>query len=243
MYGKVFEQLYDSTLAVKAREGAWEVMALWPHMIALADRNGDVDMPMAALSNKIGLPLSLVEKAISVLEEPDPDSRSPAEGGRRITRLHEHCAWGWHLTNYESYAKIRSADDRREYMRTLMKEKRALANVSMLADVDTDIDVKNTVSSGDDTLGVDGAGFEEFWAAYPSCARKVNKRGCLNTWKSRKLGRDKEAILLALEIWKKSEPWTREHDNCILLPKTFLNQDRWLTPPIPIAPKTRKLIL
>jgi hypothetical protein len=241
MYGKVFEQLYESTLATK---GPWEAMALWPHLIAMANRHGEVDMPMEIISRKTTIPLEIVKAAIDALSQPDPDSRSQECGGRRIVLIApESRQWGWRLVNYARYAAMRNEEERREYQREWVKNKRhpdgngqestgvdsrQVSTKSTYTDADK---VKNTVSSDEDTA----AGFEEFWQAYPACVRKVNKRGCLSTWKSRKLGRCLETILDGLACWKRYEGWTREHDNLIPLPATFLNQDRWLTPPTAVA--------
>ncbi len=43
---------------------------------------------------------------------------------RRITRLDEHRDWGWQIVNYGMFRGLRTAEDRKSYMREYMRQRR-----------------------------------------------------------------------------------------------------------------------
>lgn len=113
MYGKIFEDIFDSTLVA---EGGWLPTYIFMSMITLANRHGVVSVAAKALYRRIGLdqadpaiPYTLFEKALAYLEAPDEDSRTLAQEGRRIIPLQEiedlEGNRGWWLVNYDQYAK------------------------------------------------------------------------------------------------------------------------------------------
>jgi len=112
MYVKLFASLYQGTL-----RGCSDEILVFTNLLAHADQHGLVDKHWRAISEETGLDRERVEKAISNLEAPDPESRSPEMDGRRIIRMDEHRAWGWQIVNYGKYRAIRSEDDRREQNR------------------------------------------------------------------------------------------------------------------------------
>lgn len=120
MYVKIFETIFDGSLY-----GQFEPTVVFLAMLVIAKREGIVDMTPQAIAARCGYPLDIVERGIAELEKPDPLSRTPDEEGRRIIRLEEHRSWGWRITNYEKYEKIRSAAERREYFRIKRAEYRA----------------------------------------------------------------------------------------------------------------------
>ena len=121
MYGKLFEQMYDGTLATK---GPWEALVTFQQLIILADKDGNVDMTAEAISRRTTIPLTIIQEGLRGLILPDPQSRTPTEDGKRITPLSPDRDWGWHIVNYDHYRKIRSEEDRREYHRRYYHEKR-----------------------------------------------------------------------------------------------------------------------
>lgn len=152
MYGKLFTSMYDGTLAAT---GPWQALVTFQQMIALADKDGVVDMTAAAISRRTSIPLEIIELGITELMKPDPQSRTPTEEGRRIILLEEHRTWGWRLVNYKHYAALRSAEERREYLRVAQERHRAKKKAStpvntvntvnqpstLSTDVDVDVDV------------------------------------------------------------------------------------------------------
>lgn len=141
MYGKIFESMFDGTLATK---GPWEAVVTFQQFIILADRNGHVDMTPEAISRRTTIPLEIIKKGIAVLEQPDAHSRTPDEGGRRIVRLSDSRPWGWHIVNHAHYRAIRSQEERREYMRQFQRRKREAERQAQANDVNQSV---NNVSN------------------------------------------------------------------------------------------------
>ena len=122
MYGKLFAQMYDGTLATK---GPWQALVTFQQLIILADKEGVIDMTPEAISRRTTIPLEIILKGIPILESPDSESRTPAEDGRRIVKLSDTRDWGWRIVNYSHYRAIRSQEERREYMRLYQQRRRA----------------------------------------------------------------------------------------------------------------------
>ena len=118
MYGKIFESIYDGSLY-----GHWEAIVTMQQLIVLADADGVVDMTPPAIAGKTSIPLEILEKGLKILSEPDPYSRSPERNGVRIQLLDDQRSWGWFLVNHEKYRDLRTAEDRREYMRGYMRKR------------------------------------------------------------------------------------------------------------------------
>jgi len=120
LYGKIFSQIYDGTLA---SNGPWQALVTFQQLIILCDRHGVVDMTPEAISRRTSIPLDIITLGIKALEEPDMNSRSPLEEGRRIVRLSTGRSWGWQLVNYEYYRNLRSEEERRLYHQRYYEEK------------------------------------------------------------------------------------------------------------------------
>ena len=166
MYGKVFSSMFRGSL-----HGQWEAIVTFTAMIALAEREGEVDMTAEALAATTSIPLDIILKGIASLEASDPNSRTPDHDGRRILRVSETRAWGWVITNYAHYRDFRSAEERREYFKDQKRKQRAtgdvhqcppestavhqspprqrsLSSVSTNVDVDVDVDVGSKEEEG-----------------------------------------------------------------------------------------------
>lgn len=111
MFGKIFASLYTGSMI-----GAGPVVfALMPYIIANAvpDKRigAQVELNPVLLSAIIGTSPKEIEKAIEFLCQPDPKSRSPDEGGRRLIRLG---TYDYRVVNYLKYRRIRDEEERRE---------------------------------------------------------------------------------------------------------------------------------
>ena len=122
MYGKMYRQMYHGTLATT---GPWQALVTFQQFIVLADQEGIVDMTPEAISRETTIPLDIIRIGITALEQPDPDSRSPDEEGRRIVLLSENRKWGWRVVNYPHYRKLKREEDRREYHRQYWHKRKA----------------------------------------------------------------------------------------------------------------------
>ena len=119
MYGVIHDSIFDSSL-----RDSWQALVVFIVLITLADEEDVVDMTTSALAARSGLPLGVVTEGIAVLEKPDPMSRTPDCDGRRITRLDDHRPWGWRVVNRAAYKRMRDKEERRAYMRDLMRKRR-----------------------------------------------------------------------------------------------------------------------
>ena len=122
MYGKIFKQIYKGTLAMV---GPWEALVTFQQMIILANQDGIVDMTPDALSRETTIPLEIIAKGLQALSQPDPESRTPDEEGRRIVLLSDSRSWGWRIVNYEHYRKLQTDEERRAYHRRYYRENRS----------------------------------------------------------------------------------------------------------------------
>ena len=120
MYGKIFESIYDGSLAC----GDWKALITFQQLIILADQDGVVDMTDIAIHRRTTIPLEIIQKGIEELLKPDPHSRSKDEDGRRLTLLDSERDWGWVIVNYEHYRKLASAAERREQNRQAQQRSR-----------------------------------------------------------------------------------------------------------------------
>ena len=133
MYVKLFQSIYQGTL-----RGNSNGLLVFTNLLAHADQYGIVDVHPKAIAEEVGLTLEQVKEALTELEAPDIESRSPESEGRRIVLLDGHRAWGWQIVNYVKYRAIKNEDDRREQNREAQarwreKNKQASADVSSVS--------------------------------------------------------------------------------------------------------------
>jgi hypothetical protein len=118
-YGKLFESMYDGSLA-----DDWRALITMQQLIILADKNGLVDMSIGALHRRTGIPKEHIEAGIAILLAPDPNSRTPGDDGRRIVPIDPARPWGWRLVNHGKYRALLSREEKREADRQRINEKR-----------------------------------------------------------------------------------------------------------------------
>jgi hypothetical protein len=131
MFTKLFSSITTSTIW---REDD-HTRLVWITMLAMADKNGLVIASVPGLADIARVPLEQTIKALGKLSTPDPWSSSKEYDGRRIEAVDR----GWRLLNYGKFRSIRGQDERREYMRNYMEERRKRQ------DVNSDV---NDVNSG-----------------------------------------------------------------------------------------------
>lgn len=227
MYAKVFTQIYDGTLCTK---GPWEALVTFQQLLVLADLEGNVDMTAQAISRRTTIPLNIITKGISALLQPDPESRTPEEEGRRILPLSDQRNWGWRVVNYKHYKSLRKEEDRREYHRNywhIRKEKGSIVetqqNSTHSTHTEAEAYTKAVVKplSGKPDLP---PGFVKFWTAWPRSERKQGKPKCFGIWKQKGLERFTDEIVGHVEHMAQSESWRTGYDP---MPETYLRGMRW----------------
>lgn len=120
MYGKVYKSMFHGSMYGNP-DGIITMMVL----IALADREGYVDMTPQAIAATTSIPLGIIERGLEYLARTDPASRTPAEDGRRIVLIDEHRPWGWKIVNYQHYRDLRNEEARREQWRQAKRRERS----------------------------------------------------------------------------------------------------------------------
>lgn len=106
LYARVFVQILDSSIAED-----FECRHVFEDLLKVCDMSGCIDMTRMALARRFNLPLERLNRCIEKLEGPDPASRDPENGGRRLVRLSEHRDWGWRVLNWAKYEGIRNRAD------------------------------------------------------------------------------------------------------------------------------------
>lgn len=159
MYGKIFSSMFEGSLY-----GNPDAIIVMMVLIVLADAEGCIDMTAAAIAARTSFPIETVRKGLAKLSEPDPNSRTDTEDGRRIVLLDDHRDWGWRLVNYAKYREIRTAEERRAYWRQWKRDQRQatkstgrpqLSTVSTKVEVDAEVEAKAYVKRDSKSASID----------------------------------------------------------------------------------------
>lgn len=105
-YTKLFSSIVTSTIWTEDDR----TRIVWITMLALADKNGEVQGSVPGLARIAGVPVDDCRKALEKFLAPDPDSRTKDDEGRRI----EVIDGGWHLLNYRKYREMASREEAKE---------------------------------------------------------------------------------------------------------------------------------
>jgi hypothetical protein len=116
---KLFREILDSS--IWGEDDATRL--LWVTMIAMASDGGEVLASLPGLASRARIDMGSCEKSISRLASPDAQSRTQANGGRRI----EAIDGGWIVLNYQKYQSIVSMADVRAYNRDRQTARRTKA--------------------------------------------------------------------------------------------------------------------
>lgn len=116
-YTKLFQSILDSTIWQESNE----TRLLWITMLAMSDKNGEVQAAIPGLAKRAGITIQECEDGLATLLSPDPYSRTPDHDGRRI----EVIDGGWALLNHLKYRELMSYEERKEYNRRKQAEFRA----------------------------------------------------------------------------------------------------------------------
>src|ERR1700735_5530197 len=104
MYGKFFTSTFTGSMLGVGPT----IFAVWAYTIAHAVSE-TVELNPKMLAVAIGCSPEDVKAAIEYLCLPDPESRNPAEGGRRLIKLGQYA---YHVVNHDLYNHMRDEEDR-----------------------------------------------------------------------------------------------------------------------------------
>jgi hypothetical protein len=124
-FTKLFSSITESTVWCENDQ----IRIVWITMLAMANKNGFVFGSVPGLANRARVSVESAREAIEKFQQPDPDSRTKEHQGRRI----EEVDGGWRLLTYEKHRAIRDEEERREYMKNLMRQKRLAKKVSIVS--------------------------------------------------------------------------------------------------------------
>lgn len=100
-------------------------------MLAMADQNGYVGASVPGLASRARVSLEACLAALDAFQKPDEWSRTKEFEGRRIAEADG----GWILLNHAKYRAAREADERRDYMKNYMRDKRAAEALTPVSNV------------------------------------------------------------------------------------------------------------
>jgi len=115
-YTKLFSSIIASTIW-RAND---KTRIVWITMLAMADQFGIVEASVPGLADMARVTTDECRSALSALSDPDKDSRSKEQDGRRV----EEVDGGWRLINHGKYRDKMSRDERREYQRLYQRSYR-----------------------------------------------------------------------------------------------------------------------
>jgi len=254
-YTKLFSSIVTSTIWSESDR----TRIVWITMMAICDKNGEVQGSIPGLARIAGVPVEDCRAAIATFLAPDPDSRTKDDEGRRI----EEIDGGWILLNYRKYREMASGEDRlrsaaERQARARARKKRnsqshaesrashAPVTPESLQNCQAEAEAENTTPPTPSTVPVATnpppppsaplAGFEEFWNLYP---RKQAKQSAINAWKRVAL-QDHPKIMANVSMRMRQDPqWIKDGGAFIPHPASYLNRQRWNDEMLPAsgAPK------
>lgn len=235
MFVKLYSRITESSLMEQPIEVRYTFMML----LAIADSTGRVVGTDIAIARRINLPLLTFVNSVNSLKEPDPDSNSKEEDGRRV--VSSDSERGYQIVNYQKYRNLKDENEKREYMRTYMRNRReaekSVKSVNFCKDPSIDVTQAEAEAEAEvktktpptpkppKPKPLTDPSFDRFWRAYPN--RKA-KGAAEKSWKALKPDAELvELILKAIEDQKRSKKWREEGGRFIPYPATWLNQKRW----------------
>jgi hypothetical protein len=216
-----------------------EVRYTFIMLLAIADPTGRVVGTDVAIARRLNMPLDSFVNSVKQLGEPDPDSNSKEEEGRRV--IPSDSERGYQLVNYIKYRNLKDEEEKREYMREYMRKRRedealrktcktVLNDVKNVTQAEAEADAeedKNTSTpqtppAKPKRTSDESPEFLSFWQAYPRKeSRPQAERAFRKAMKLTTLSEILKAIERFREVWKQSDP------RYTPLPASWLNGHRW----------------
>lgn len=140
MYVKIMKTILQSSLWAEPPD----VCKLWITILASTDSNGFMPIRAPGLATLSSIPLTRVREILTLLESPDPDSRTDTLEGRRL----QQCPGGYIVINYMMYrlmsdpVKVRSQTAARVAAWRSRQKTKALPNVTCNESNGTKIKIK-----------------------------------------------------------------------------------------------------
>lgn len=115
-YTKLFNSIITSTIWTEDDK----TRIVWITMLALADKNGEVQGSVPGLARLSGVSVEAAQTALKKFLSPDKHSRTKDDEGRRI----EAIDGGWSLLNHAKYRAMASKDESKQSAATRQRRYR-----------------------------------------------------------------------------------------------------------------------
>jgi hypothetical protein len=122
MFVKLYSRITESSLMEEDVVTRYTFLM----MLAISDPTGLVIGTDVAIARRINLPFGDFVKSVKRLSQPDENSNSKEEEGRRV--ISSKGERGYQMVNYEKYRNLKDEEQKREYHRVYMKNRRAALN-------------------------------------------------------------------------------------------------------------------
>jgi hypothetical protein len=140
-YTPLFDTMLSGTLY-----GRWPHTGVWACLLSRVSREGLIDETPQCLAGAIGIPVEMLKQCIHDFMQPDPESRTTSDDGRRLELIDPERSWGWRVINHQKYkekARKKSYDEARTESGSDAERKRAEREASR--DVPTRPDASRAV--------------------------------------------------------------------------------------------------
>ena len=104
-FTKLFSSITESTIWCESNS----MRIAWITLLAMADRYGRIWGSIPGLANRARITVDEARAGIESFLNPDPDSRTPDNEGRRIEKIDG----GWRLLNHSKYRQLCDEEERR----------------------------------------------------------------------------------------------------------------------------------
>ena len=240
-YTKLFNSILHSTIWSETNE----TRIVWITMLAMSDKNGEVQASIPGLARAACVSLEDTETALTSLMSPDRYSRTEDHEGRRI----ESVEGGWVLLNHAKYRAKMNEEERREYNAAKKREQRErdkkgrpsmtvndTSALSAHSDSDSEADSEASKNGGAKAppCPPEPDMIDRIWPDYPKKGRERSTRAKARAaWQRIPKGKrpEPETILDALRGWKKCDEWNRDHGAYVPGLHIWIKGEAYLDPP------------
>jgi hypothetical protein len=232
VYNKLFSKILFSSIWTED----YPTRIVWVMFLAAMDEDGIVQVAtpknVAALAQ---VTPEEAERAIAILEAPDPASSNPDHDGRRLERF----PGGWRVLNAPVYREIATREQMRQRTaeRVRRHRDRRVCNASEETCNASGAERNAVKRSGNapvtpseaytdtETQDLVRESFDRFWAVYP---KKDGKANAAKVWRAL---RPNEALVdrIIADVRRRSASadWRKDSGTFIPLPTTYLRGRRW----------------
>ena len=211
-----------------------ETFKVWVCLLAITDSDGIAMISSIGVASSCFLPIDVVKKSLDILLNPDCESRSLNDEGRRIRRVDG----GFEVINYLKYREYTRSDSSNAIRQKRYRDKKECNERNALQSNVTPLLLSSSFELNSNAINGEST-FDLFWKQYP---RKEGKGAAEKAWDKISAPVETAKLIETALIWqKRSEQWTKDGGQFIPMPATYLNQKRWMDEPT--KPKAKEWVM